>query len=70
MSEPPESRRVPLMPAEKARGIARSCKFLADEYADVGMARQAANMLRECNWWMGYAISLAQSEAQDGGTPE
>lgn len=64
-SELPESCRVPLMPAEKARGIARSCKFLADDYADVGMARQAANKLRESNWWMGYAISLAQAEGKE-----
>ena len=60
--ESPESRRVPLMPAEKARDIALSYKFLADDYADVGMARQAANMLRESNWWMGHAIALAQGE--------
>ena len=60
MSDTPEERRVPLMPPDKARDIARSCKFLADEYAEVGMPRQAANMLRESNWWMAYAISLAQ----------
>jgi hypothetical protein len=38
------------MSAEKARGIARSCKFLDDEYADVGYARRADAMLRESNW--------------------
>ena len=63
MSDQPTERRVPIMPADKARGIARSCKFLADEYAEVGMPRQAGAMLRESNWWMGYAISLAQAES-------
>jgi hypothetical protein len=62
--EEPESRRVPIMPAEKARDIARSYKFLADDYTEVGMARQAASMLRESNWWMAYAISLAQAEGK------
>ena len=50
MSDTPEQRRVPMMSAEKAREIARSAKFLADDYAEVGYARQAAAMLRESNW--------------------
>jgi hypothetical protein len=64
MSDTPEQRRVPMMSAEKAREIARSAKFLADDYAEVGYARQAAAMLRESNWWMAYALSLAQGEAK------
>jgi hypothetical protein len=58
---------VPLMSSEQARDTARSYKFLADDYTNVGMARQAANMLRVSNWWMGYAISLAQAEAKGRG---
>lgn len=50
-----------LMSAVRARNIARSHKYLADQYADAGMRQQAAISMNHSQWWMTYSISLSQT---------
>ncbi len=57
----PEAARIPLMPPEKAQEIARGLEWLAQSYAGAGMARDATHAERDSQWWMSYAISLAQT---------
>ena len=63
---PPSS--VPIMAPDKARGIARGLRWLAQSYTEAGMAREATIALPDSEWWLAYAISLAQTQAKDGET--
>lgn len=47
MTDTPESACIPLMSPEKAQEIARGLKWLAQSYAEAGMARDAARAERE-----------------------
>jgi hypothetical protein len=49
------------MPPEKAQEIARGLKWLAQSYYEAGMAREYARAERDSQWWLTYAISLAQT---------
>jgi hypothetical protein len=53
------------MPPEKAQDIARGLKWLAQSYGEVGMVREATRAERDSQWWLNYAISLAQSPRED-----
>ncbi len=61
MSDTPEGRSVPLMEPAKAQEIARGLKWLAQSYAEAGMARDASRAERDSHWWLAYANSLAQT---------
>ena len=61
MSDTPEAGRVPLMPPEKAQDIARGLKWLAQSYAEAGMARDASRAERDSQWWLAHSMSLAQT---------
>jgi hypothetical protein len=50
-----------LMSPIKARNIARSLKYLAEQYADARMPRQATRTMQDSQWWMTYALSLSQT---------
>jgi hypothetical protein len=52
---------VPLMTPGRARDVARAYKALADQLNEAGLARQSAAALRDSNWWLTYAITLAQT---------
>ncbi len=66
MSETPT--KIPMMPPEKARDIARGFKSLAQDYVDVGMTRDAARYERESLWWLAYAVTLANTKPGDTST--
>jgi hypothetical protein len=51
-----------LMKPEQARDLGRSYKGLADQYAELGMARQSAIAMRSSQWWLAYAIALAAAQ--------
>jgi hypothetical protein len=59
MSDDREARRVPKMAPEKAQEIARDLKWLAQDYAEAGMSREAQRAERDSQWWLAYSISLA-----------
>ena len=61
MSDTPEAGRIPKMPPASAQEIARGLKWLAQSYAEAGMARDATRADRDSQWWMTYAKSLAQT---------
>jgi len=65
MSDTPETSRIPQMAPDKAEEIARGLKWLAQSYAEAGMARDATRAERDSQWWMTYAISLAQIPPTD-----
>jgi hypothetical protein len=65
MSDTPESSRVPLMPAHKAQQIARGLKWLAQSFAEAGMARDATRAERDSQWWLDHAISLSHTPPHD-----
>ena len=50
------------MPPEAAQEIARGWKWLAESYTQAGMLRDATRAERDSQWWLTYAISLAQTE--------
>ncbi len=52
---------IALMTAERARDIGRSYKALADNLTELGAAREAARAERDSQWWLTYAIALAQT---------
>lgn len=52
---------VPLMTPQAARGIGRALRALSDSYTEGQMTRQAAVALRDSEWWLAYAITLAQT---------
>lgn len=52
---------VPLMTSDRARDVGRAYKALADQLNEAGLARQAAVALRDSNWWLTYAITVAQT---------
>jgi hypothetical protein len=58
----------PLMPPERAREIARAYKGLADHFSGIGEQREAAKAERDSQWWMTYAITLAQTTREGDET--
>jgi hypothetical protein len=62
MSDTPEATRIPKMPPDKAQEIARGLKWLAQSYADAGMARDATRAERDSQWWLTYALTLTQTK--------
>jgi hypothetical protein len=52
----------PLMTPDQARDLGRSYKALADHLAELKMPRQASMAMRDSQWWLTYAIALAQTE--------
>ena len=61
MSDEPDANQIPLMAPAKAQEIARGLKWLAQSYAEAGMARDASRSERDSHWWLAYANSLAQT---------
>jgi len=61
MSDTPEVSRIPKMPPAKAQEIARGLKWLAQSYAEAGMARDSTRAEQDSQLWMTYSISLAQT---------
>jgi hypothetical protein len=55
----------PLLSPEKARDLARAYKALAGQLTETGQARQASLAMRDSQWWLTYAIALAQT-GKDG----
>ena len=53
---------VPLMSPEKARDVARAYRTLSDHLTEYGLPRQAGIALRDSQWWLTYAIALAQTK--------
>jgi hypothetical protein len=53
---------IPLMTPDKARDIARALRWLSDSYAESGMRRQAMTALRDCEWWLTYALTLEATQ--------
>jgi hypothetical protein len=49
------------MEPAKAQKIARGLTWLAQSYAEAGMARDATRAERDSHWWLAYANSLAQT---------
>ena len=62
MSDPLGASRVPKMAPEDAQDIARGLKWLAESYEKAGYARAATRAERDSQWWLTYAISLAQTK--------
>ncbi len=52
---------TPLMTPAKARDVARSYMALADHLTELGVVREAALAMRDSQWWLSYAIALAQT---------
>lgn len=73
MSDEPRSpppgypRSVPLMAPQKARDLARMTKALSEMFAEEGMAAQSNRMLRESEWWLGYALTLEATKGKEAG---
>lgn len=53
---------IPLMSPDHARDIARGLKWLAESYAEAGMALQATRAERDSQWWLGFALTLAATK--------
>ena len=53
------------MPAERAQAIARGLEWLAQSYAEAGMARDATRAERDSQWGLNYPISLAHTSPHD-----
>lgn len=66
MSEHEFDPSVPMVPAAKARNIARSLKWVADSLAEAGSMPEAARLERSSQWWMTYAAALALTEKGEG----
>lgn len=41
-------------------------KALSEMFAEEGMVAQANRMLRESEWWLGYALTLEATKGKDG----
>ncbi len=52
---------VPLMTPEKAGDVGRSWKALADHLASLGVPGDAGRAERQSQWWLAYAVTLAQT---------
>ncbi len=61
MSGTEDSGRIPLMAPDKAQDIARGLKWLAQSYEAAGMRRDSQRAEIDSQWWLAYAISLAQT---------
>jgi hypothetical protein len=59
MSDHPQPPK-PLMSAIKARDIARAHKSWAEYLAEQGLRPEAARAERDAQWWLTYALALAQ----------
>lgn len=53
---------TPLMTATKARDVARAYKAWSAQLTEMGLARESAVAARDSQWWMTYAIALAQTK--------
>jgi hypothetical protein len=49
------------MAPDKAQDIARGLKWLAQSYEAAGMRRDSQRAEIDSQWWLAYAISLAQT---------
>jgi hypothetical protein len=47
-----------LMGAVRARNIARGYKYLAEQFEQAQMPRQAARASQDAQWWLNYAAAL------------
>jgi len=56
----------PVMSPQKARDVARRWKWMADSFLADNMRSQATLMLRESEWWLGYALTLEATKHDDG----
>lgn len=60
---------VPMMTPEKARDIARAYQGLAEQLREIDAPlRQIQSEERRSQWWLTYAITLAQTNG-GGGKP-
>jgi hypothetical protein len=53
---------APLTTPEKARDIARDYKAWAVRLTEYGLTREVAVATRDSQWWLTYAIALAQTQ--------
>jgi len=51
----------PLMPPERARDIGRLYQALSEQFEAVSARPQAAREMQKAQWWLTYAIALAQA---------
>lgn len=56
---------IPLMTPDRARDLARGYQGLASHLAELGVAAEAARLERTAQWWLTYAIALAQTQKPD-----
>lgn len=56
----------PLMSPERARDIGRLYQALAEQFEATGGRAQATRELQKAQWWLTYAITLAQTGTGDG----
>ncbi len=52
----------PLMTPEKARDVGRAYHALASHLTELGVQREAGVAMRDSQWWLTYAITLAQTQ--------
>jgi hypothetical protein len=52
----------PLMTPQKALDVGRAYKALAEHLVDLGAQREAGRAERDSQWWLAYAIALAQTQ--------
>lgn len=55
---------TPMMTPAKARDVARAYKAWSDQLAEMGLPREAGRAARDSQWWMTYAIALAQTKGE------
>ena len=64
---------VPAMPAlmlpEHARDIGRLYQALAEQFAAASAPAQAAREMQRAQWWLTYAMTLAQTGQGGDGKP-
>jgi hypothetical protein len=53
---------VPLMEPAKARDVARAYKALAEHLTDLRVPADARRAEQQSQWWLTYAIALAQTK--------
>jgi hypothetical protein len=62
MDEPFSVPPAPFMNARKARDIGRAHQGWASYLTGQGLDAEAARAMRQAQWWLTYAIALAQTE--------
>jgi hypothetical protein len=53
------------MPPERARDIGRLYRALSEQFEAASASAQAARELQKAQWWITYAITLAQTDKGD-----